>query len=367
MPNGLLRRVSGVVLAVLAPLLLASCSGFPQSTPDVPQNGEPPSAGEGFPQENGDDTGGDGEKLIIRTKVLRLEVESTPDAVTKIRELARTHSGSVTDMQVATDSDESVYHYDENGNPVGDGTALRGWVTVRVPTDSYEDFVEAVVGIGTVKYQSEASDDVTQEHVDLSARLENLRAQEARLREFFDAAANVTEMLAIEEELGRVRGEIESLDAQVKYLERQAAMATVTLELVEPRDVVRPEGESWGFSEAITSGFRGAATLLTSLITLVIATAPLWLAVLVLFFPLRAMLRRRAANRPPKAVQQQAWAGPPPGAHPRPTAPAPPRPAPSEPHPTTATAAEADTEQRVTSKEEPQAPKSPQEPTKSSD
>ncbi len=100
-------------------------------------------------------------------------------------------------------------------------------------------------------------------------------------------------MLAIEKELGRVRGEVESLDAQVTYLERQAAMATVTVEFTEPRAVVRPGGESWGFVDAITTGIRGAAELTTGLLTFLIATLPLWIAGIVLLFVIRAVLRRR--------------------------------------------------------------------------
>ncbi|MHA6513480.1 DUF4349 domain-containing protein [Tessaracoccus sp. Z1128] len=312
--NTWLRRAVAVVVMLLMTVWLAACSGSGSSEeqPGV----EPAPAVEadgGMPEKGGEeDTGGDeADRLVIRSKVLRLEVESTSDAVTEIRDLARTHDGSITDMQVATDTGEWIYHYDKNGSLVGDGAALRGWVTVRVPSASYEEFLDEVARIGTVKYQSEATTDVTQEHVDLSARLANMRAQEVRLREFFDAAKNVTEMLAIETELGRVRGEIESLDAQVTYLERQAAMATVTIELTEPTAVVRPTGESWGFVEAITDGVRGAAQLVTVTLTVLIASAPLWLAALILFFPIRALLRRRRAGAAaPAPTATPAPAGP---------------------------------------------------------
>ena len=280
----------GVCVAVLFMMALGtSCSAEGDfSTPSVGEQVPAPDSGVGLPQENGAD-GGDEDRLIIRNKTLRLEVEKTPDAVDQIRELTRTHSGTISDMEVATDSEEWLHRYNENG----DGTALRGWVTVRVPNDDYEEFITAVAKLGVVKFQSEATSDVTQEHVDLSARLENLRAQEVRLRDFFDAAKDVEDMLAVEKELGRVRGDIESLDAQVTYLERQAAMATVTVELTEPQAVVRPEGESWGFVEAITTGIRGAAQLMTGLLTFVIATSPLWIVGIVLYFAIRALLRRR--------------------------------------------------------------------------
>lgn len=314
---GWLSRVLAVVAVLLMTALVASCSaGGASDMPAVSEQLPAEDNAELFPQEDGDDAGGDEDRLVIRTKTLRLEVDETAEAIDQIRELTRTHSGTVSDMEVATDSDEWVHRNDENGYPVGDGASLRGWVTVRVPTDDYEDFIADVAGLGVVKFQSEATSDVTQEYVDLSARLENLRAQEVRLREFFEAAKDVEDMLAVETELGRVRGEIESLDAQVTYLERQAAMATVTVELTEPRAVVRPGGESWGFVDAITTGIRGAAQLMTGLLTFLIATSPLWIVGIVLFLVIRPIWRRR----------RRARVGPtPPPSPPTPTSPPPPR------------------------------------------
>lgn len=233
------------------------------------------------------------DRMVIRNKTLRLEVESTPDAVERIRALVKTHDGTIQDLQVATDTDEWLYRYDEYGYATGDGAALRGWVTVRVPADAFETFVDEAITLGEVRFQAEDTEDVTQQHVDLSARLANLRAEEERLRTFFDAAKDVKDMLAIESELNRVRQEIESLDAQVKFLERQAAMATVTLELTEPRPVVRPAGDDWGFGDAITSGFRGAADVLSFLIAAAIGTAPLWMLAIIALLIVRAILKAR--------------------------------------------------------------------------
>ena len=294
-----LRRGLAVLAAILMAVLVAGCSSSGSGADEMPAVEPAPAqdGGAAMPEEGGEkNDSGDGDRMIIRSKTMRIEVTSTADAVTSIQDLARTYEGTVVNMQVSTDTDEWLYRYDENGNLLGDGTALRGWVTVRVPTDAYEDFIADVAKIGVVKAQSEATDDVTQEHVDLSARLENMRAQEVRLREFFESAKNVTEMLAIETELGRVRGEIESLDAQVTWLERQASMATVSVELTEPRAVVSPGGGSWGFVDAITSGIRGAAGVLTVTLTVLIASSPLWLTALILFFPVRAWARRRRAK-----------------------------------------------------------------------
>lgn len=242
------------------------------------------------------------DRLIIRNKTLRIEVEKVADAIDKIQAASKKSGGVITGMQVATDSGSPIYRYEDSGSP-SDGTALLGYVVVRVPASTFEAFVTEVSGLGTVRYEAETSDDVTQQHVDLSARLGNLRAEEKRLRDFFTAAKDVKDMLAIEQELSRVRGEIESLDAQVKYLERQAAMATVTIDLNEPQPIVRPGGEDWGFGDAVTTGFRGAAGAIQLIIVVVITLAPFAAIAAVLFFAIRAIVRKRRKNRAAAATE----------------------------------------------------------------
>jgi hypothetical protein len=83
-------------------------------------------------------------------------------------------------------------------------------------------------------------------------------------------------------------------------------MATVTIELTEERPVVRPDGEDWGFKDAITDGFRGAANVLTFAIAFIIATAPLWLLGLAVFFIVRLFLKRRRARHANETVQAPA-------------------------------------------------------------
>ncbi len=246
-------------------------AGAPQATQAA--GGSAPDQNKSYPQAPQDQT----ERMVILTQTLRLKVDDTAATIAAVREVADKHSAIVANMRMAS---EGEWVYD---SPAGSYTPLRGWLTVRVPVDGVKAFVDEVSGLGEVVYQAETSDDVTQEHVDLSARLENLRAQETRLRELVAQAANVEETLAVEQELWRVRGEIESLDAQVKYLERQAAMATITVELAEEGPVV----QNWGFVEALGDGIRAAAAVLAFTISFTIATSPLWILGLVIFFLVR--------------------------------------------------------------------------------
>lgn len=321
-----MRRHKGLVvrLLVIATVLtlatgIAGCGavdqltrGTPAETAGVSMSPVPPfGSSKGVPDsavgtaesQNPESTGGDAtanvpeaDRLIIRNKTLRIEVEKVADAIDSIQAASKKNGGVITGMQVATDSGSPIYRLEESAAP-SDGTALLGYVVVRVPADKFEAFVDEVSALGTVRYEAETTDDVTQQHVDLAARLGNLRAEEKRLREFFTAAKDVKDMLAIEQELSRVRGEIESLDAQVKYLERQAAMATVTIDLNESQPVVRPGGENWGFGDAVTTGFRGAAGAIQLIIIIGITVAPFLIIALALFFVIRAIVRKRRGNR----------------------------------------------------------------------
>ena len=235
------------------------------------------------------------ERYVIRSVGLRIRVDEVEDAVERVRAEVDKADGIVTGAQVSTDEDIPIYRYEATG-PLADGTPLKGFVTARIPAENLPGFLDAVSGLGTVLRQAEDESDVTQEHIDLTARLDNLTAQEERLREFFDKAEKVEEMLAIEAELGRVRGEIESLTAQRAYLERQAAMATVTVELAGTPPVVSPVGSDWGFVRAITQGIRGFVSTVNAAIVVFMSALPLIIIAVVVWLVVRWALRRRRSH-----------------------------------------------------------------------
>jgi hypothetical protein len=242
-------------------------------------------------------------KLVIVNKTLRLETADVKAALDKLRALAKKAGGDIANMQVSTSSDQPIYRplaADSSGQAADPSSnPLQAYVTVRVPAATYAAFVDEAAKLGKVLYQSESSGDVTQQHVDLKARLENLKAEQERLRQLFAKARNVKEMLEVEQELARVQGEVESLQAQIDYLERQAAMATVTIELAEPKPIVRPAGIDWGVRSALTESIRAFVGTLNVLIVLLgPALAILIFAALPVFLVIRAIVhrsRRRAA------------------------------------------------------------------------
>lgn len=241
-------------------------------------------------------------KLVVVNKTLRIETSDVDTAITRIRQMAARAGADIAQMQVATANDQPVYLVSpSSGQEVtpDSSTPLRAYVVVTVPTAKYAAFLDEAVRLGRVLYQSENTDDVTQQHIDLQARLGNLKAEQARLRQLFAKASNVRDMLAVESELTRVQGDIESLQGQITYLERQAARATVTLELTEPQPIVSPTGTDWGVKTALTDSVRAFVTTLNTLIVLlgplvaivIFVGLPVWLVV---WLVVRWMRRRRA-------------------------------------------------------------------------
>ncbi len=235
------------------------------------------------------------ERYIIRTVGVRVQVDDVEPAVESVRGEVERVGGVVTAVQVSTDESLPIYRWEAMGS-LADGAPLRGFVTARVPVDQVDAFLEAVSGLGAVTHQSADESDVTQEHIDLSARLANLEAQETRLREFFDRAENVEDMLGIERELGRVRGEIESITARIAFLERQSAMATVTVELAGRPSIVSPGGSDWGFIDALTRGVRGFVRTINGMIELTMSALPLVIVAALAWLVVRALVRRRRSR-----------------------------------------------------------------------
>jgi hypothetical protein len=109
----------------------------------------------------------------------------------------------------------------------------RATFELRVPAADVDDVREALGDLGTVASTHEESVDVTDAHLDLSARLASAHAERARLVELMAIRTDdLADVLAVERELARVSESIEQLDAQERDLRAQVAMARVSLELV---------------------------------------------------------------------------------------------------------------------------------------
>jgi hypothetical protein len=107
-------------------------------------------------------------------------------------------------------------------------------LTLRVPAAKLEEILSALEPLGQVEGKNISGQDVTEEYYDTTARKANLEKQEQRLLELYNKAGTVKDILEIENELTRVRGEIESLQARLNVLDNLISLATITVELRAP-------------------------------------------------------------------------------------------------------------------------------------
>jgi hypothetical protein len=103
--------------------------------------------------------------------------------------------------------------------------------TIRVPEPRLEATLDSLGTLGRVASHTVSAEDVTEESIDLDARLAALTAERDRLKQLLDRATTISEVMAVEREVARVQGEVDSLAGRLKQLRSSAAMASVDLSI----------------------------------------------------------------------------------------------------------------------------------------
>lgn len=178
-------------------------------------------------------------RKVITTSSVSIEVKDTPEALAAISDIADEFDGYVSSSSAHT--------------RYGDDTGMYGSITIRVPSSELDKALDSIGDLGKVTSESTTASDVTEEYIDVNARLSNLEKQEIRLGEILEISTTVEEVLAVEKELGRVRGEIESLTGRLNYLNDRIDLATINVDVSEPRNITH----SWGLRDALSDSVRG--------------------------------------------------------------------------------------------------------------
>ncbi|AUX10745.1 hypothetical protein AArcSl_3138 [Halalkaliarchaeum desulfuricum] len=198
---------------------------------------------------------------LIFTGSVELEVDSYETADGEIRAIVADHDGFV------SDSARQVHERDNE-------TWTTGELVVRVPSDSFDEAVEEISDVGEVQSVATDSEDVTDQLVDIEARLENLRAERDQYRKLYEEANETEDVLAVQERLSATQEEIERLEARQRALEQQVAYATITVSLAEPTpEPERPDPDAW-YDTAVTEAFLESVSGVTTVLRAsVVATA----------------------------------------------------------------------------------------------
>jgi hypothetical protein len=223
---------------------------------------------------------------IIYTAQMTIEVDDVDAAATKVDGIYKAVGGKLGGG-------------DEVTSPTGEKTTT---ITIRIPSAKFHDVVKELRALGDVRSLNIKADDVTRQMVDLEARLKNLRREEEVVAELFQRQGKITDVLQVEQELSRVRGEIEQAQGQWSYLRDSVAYSTVTVTIQTRPSKVEQKLRGWSAGYHVVNAWhaliRVVRAIITALIYVLIVVGPFVVAALVIWWAIRA---GRRAKTPPSA------------------------------------------------------------------
>jgi Domain of unknown function (DUF4349) len=219
--------------------------------------------------------------MIARTAELALTTNEFDKARASLEDILKRHNGYLGQLNVSA--------------PAGTGRTLDA--TLRIPADQRDAAIAEVKKLGRVEAESQTGEEVTAQYVDLEARLSNARNTEQRLTDILSQrTGKLGDVLAVEESISRVRGEIEQMEAEKKNLTKRVEFLTLQVKLTEDYRAelrVAPDSILGRFRNAAVAGYKFMVEGVVSLVLFLLSYGPsllVWAALL--FFPARFAYRK---------------------------------------------------------------------------
>src|SRR5467141_3835441 len=183
--------------------------------------------------------------MVIRTATASVEVDSLEPAIAQVKDLAIRLGGYVAN----------------SGIEAGRKRLRQASMEVKIPAGRFDDVVAGLTPIGRLETINVSAQDVGEEYVDVTARMENARRLERRFIELLATrAGRLKDVLDVEQALARVREEIERYEGRMRYLRAHTAMSTLSITVHEPLPVVGSAGRSV-MGEAFRQAWRNFVVL----------------------------------------------------------------------------------------------------------
>ena len=244
------RRIMWVTLVLILAIAVTGCSsGYKSIMPE----GSSPSTGsqDSAPRSPGSEfTDGDTERKVISTGSLNLTVVNLDEAEKAVREILSEQGGFI----------QQSYSNAIGGNQYWE-------FTLRIPSARFEDSIAKFSALGKVRTIRTSEQDVTEEYLDLDARLRVLLEEEERLLELLKMAVTMDDFLKVEANLSRVRVSIEQTTGRMRFLDNRIDYATLTLTIQQEAGTVEPELKGFaGLGKRLGNAFRDGINIFVDLV-----------------------------------------------------------------------------------------------------
>lgn len=282
-----LPRFRALVVLALAATMLSGCAALSSS-----ESGYDMVADDGGGFDAGAPSVGDGEfiseeaaaraddRSVITTGYLYLTVDAPLESAAEAVSITEAAGGRVDGRQEFA--------------PQG-GNAGGAQLTLRIPAERLTATLDRLKELGEVEELQLSASDVTREVQDIDARVTALSSSITRLLALQDAAATVEDLIALETAISDRQAELESLEAQQRYLADQVGLSTITL-VLGSRDVA-PVTEPDTFLTGLIAGWEALVAFGSGLLVLLGVLLP-WLVLLGLLGLVVLLIVRRARRRP---------------------------------------------------------------------
>jgi len=227
------------------------------------------------------------ERKIIRDADLTMEVTSTTETQRKVSSIAESHGGFV----VTSEAKQR-----EASEPAKRTLDIK--LVLRVPSNQFEGALNEIEGLATtLTHRNVTGQDVTEEFIDLEARLKTQKALELQFLEIMREANKVADALEVQRQIADVRTEIEKLEGRKRFLESRTSLSTITVNIQTPTPiVVSTSGFGRSVREAVSESIEVASGIVLFLVRFAIVMIPIF-ALLILPAGLVARFFIRRAKR----------------------------------------------------------------------
>ncbi|MCL2249802.1 MAG: DUF4349 domain-containing protein [Oscillospiraceae bacterium] len=243
---------------------------------------------------------------IIYTVFADIETLNFDESMTLVDRLMQRYGAFVENSSVSGVNHASRVHGWQN--------LRHAWFTIRVPVQNLNAMSSDLEELGNVIHTGQNATNITNQFIDTESRLNSLTIQEERLLDMLRVAADVPDLIAIEERLGDVRHQIESLTTTLNTWRNQIDFSTITLNIMEVEVFTeQPERTYW---ERIGEGFmntiRGVGNFFSAAFMYTIIAAPVLVILAIIAVTTLLIVRWRLKVSKQKKAQNQSTYNPPP-------------------------------------------------------
>lgn len=210
---------------------------------------------------------------IIYTASMDFETKDFDKTIENLNEKINSYDGYVINRNIYKHGEDNKY--------------ISAYYSIRIPVSNYNAFLSDSETIANVTSLNESADDITDEYIDLSARLENLKLEEETIQTLLEKATEMSDILEIESRLSEIRGDIESYQAQINYYDTVTEYATIDISISQVDVYTSNKSFIQKLGDLLKDSFSSFGDVINTLFTCLLYALPYILIALIIFLIIR--------------------------------------------------------------------------------